>query len=211
MRFWSRAASRPTSRSERDSTARSRTSSGRNCRCCRCGTRTTSRACGPMSTASSCTLRATITPSPRYPWSHRAPRSRFDVKSRRKRLARAVLSRGGAAMIAFIVRRLLLMIPTVFGLITLVFFFLSIVPGDPVDAMLGESAPAADREALREKLGLNQPVLKRYGQYVSRLVQGDLGESINYARGTSVFKLIAERFPNTALLAICAVGLALVI
>ena len=103
------------------------------------------------------------------------------------------------------------MIPTIFGLITLVFFFLSIVPGDPIDAMLGESAPAADREALRHELGLDRPVLARYGSYLVRLVQGDLGKSISFARDSSVAGLIASRFPSTALLAVLAILLALAI
>jgi peptide/nickel transport system permease protein len=112
---------------------------------------------------------------------------------------------------SYLLRRVLMMIPTVFGLITLVFFFLSIVPGDPIDAMLGESAPAADREALRHELGLDRPVLSRYGNYLVRLVHGDLGNSISYAPKATVGGLIAARFPNTALLALVAVALALVI
>lgn len=114
-------------------------------------------------------------------------------------------------MFAYVLRRVLFMIPTIFGLITLVFFFLSIVPGDPIDAMLGESAPAADREALRHELGLDRPVLSRYGSYLIRLVHADLGKSISFARDTPVASLIASRFPSTALLAVLAILLALAI
>jgi peptide/nickel transport system permease protein len=114
-------------------------------------------------------------------------------------------------MSAFVIRRLLLMVPTVFGLITLVFFFLSFVPGDPIDLILGEMAAEQDRAALREALGLDEPVGKRYLGYLGRLVRGDLGQSISFAAKKPVSELIAQRFPYTAVLAITSVALALLI
>ena len=61
-------------------------------------------------------------------------------------------------MRSFILRRLLLTLPVLLGVVTLVFSFIHLVPGDPVQIMLGEGAQAADIEQLRHKLGLDQPV-----------------------------------------------------
>jgi peptide/nickel transport system permease protein len=102
----------------------------------------------------------------------------------------------------FFVRRLALLIPTVLGAVTLVFFFLHIIPGDPVELMLGETAQQADKEQLREELGLNLPVYIQYGQFITGVVQGDLGESYFYRR--SVTQVIAERVPATVELALAA-------
>ncbi|ATX81157.1 peptide/nickel transport system permease protein [Mariprofundus ferrinatatus] len=97
------------------------------------------------------------------------------------------------------VTRLLQAIPTLIGVATLVFFLLHLVPGDPVDALLGESAMAADREALRQALGLDQPILVQYGGYLSGLASGDWGMSLVDQR--PVLALIIERLPATAQLA----------
>jgi peptide/nickel transport system permease protein len=101
------------------------------------------------------------------------------------------------------------MVPTVLGLVTLVFFFLSIVPGDPIDAMLGETAPPADRQALRHALGLDLPTPVRYARYLGGLVRGDLGRSIQFQKDVPVLDLIRQRFPRTAVLAVLSVVLAL--
>jgi peptide/nickel transport system permease protein len=103
------------------------------------------------------------------------------------------------------------MVPTVLGLVTLVFFFLSAVPGDPIDAMLGESSAPADRESLRHALGLDQPLGVRYLRYLGALLHADLGRSINFQKDSQVLDLIGDRFPRTALLAFCSVVLALCI
>ena len=90
------------------------------------------------------------------------------------------------------------------GVAVLVFFLIHLIPGDPVDVMLGESASQADREALRDSLGLNQPVMVQLGDYLAGLAQGDLGRSLHSQR--PVTDLLAERLPATAELA----GVALV-
>lgn len=95
------------------------------------------------------------------------------------------------------------------GVSTLVFFLLALVPGDPVDVMLGESAQTADREAMRAALGLDKPVLQRWWEFHLGLMQFDLGQSI--FRNQPVSELIAQRFPATALLAISAFALMLII
>jgi peptide/nickel transport system permease protein len=99
-------------------------------------------------------------------------------------------------------RRFAILIPTVLGAITLVFFFLHMIPGDPVEVMLGETAQQADKERLREELGLNLPVYVQYGNFLTRIVRGDLGESYFYRR--PVAQVIAERLPATMELALVA-------
>jgi len=75
-------------------------------------------------------------------------------------------------------RRLLLTLPTVLGVVTLVFFFVHLLPGDPVDVMLGETASAADRSSLRTALGLDRPIGQQYLEFVLRAATGDLGYSL---------------------------------
>lgn len=106
-------------------------------------------------------------------------------------------------------RRLLTFLPTVLGVVTLVFAFLHLVPGDPVDVMLGETAQAADKEALRAELGLDRPVLEQYGAYLGSLARADLGRSFSYRR--PVREVIAGRAPATLQLAGCALGVALLV
>jgi peptide/nickel transport system permease protein len=105
-------------------------------------------------------------------------------------------------MRGFFLRRLAVVIPTVIGAVTLVFFFLHMIPGDPVEVMLGETAQQADKEKLREELGLNQPLYVQYGRFMAGIVQGDLGGSYFYRR--PVVQVIAERVPATAELALAA-------
>jgi peptide/nickel transport system permease protein len=95
-----------------------------------------------------------------------------------------------------------MVIPTVIGAVTLVFFFLHMIPGDPVEVMLGETAQQADKERLREELGLNLPLHVQYGRFMAGIVQGDLGGSYFYRR--PVAQVIAERVPATVELALAA-------
>ena len=80
-------------------------------------------------------------------------------------------------MLAYFTRRLLLTIPVLFGIATLVFALVHLVPGDPAVSMLGEGATGEDVAALRTRLGLDQPLLVQYGHYLSGVVRGDLGTS----------------------------------
>jgi peptide/nickel transport system permease protein len=111
-------------------------------------------------------------------------------------------------MRALALRRLLLAVPTLLGATTLVFAFLHLVPGDPVEIMLGEAAAPADVAALRHALGLDRPLALQYVGFVSGVLRGDLGESIS-AR-IPVARLIASRLPATLELAAAALVLALV-
>ena len=88
----------------------------------------------------------------------------------------------------------------IFGVLLLTFLLIHAVPGDPVEVMLGESASMADRQALRADLGLNQPVIQQFGQYLSSLSRGDFGESIHTK--TPIIELIKARYPATLKLAL---------
>lgn len=93
------------------------------------------------------------------------------------------------------------------GVATLVFLLLHLAPGDPVEAMLGESASAADRAALRTAMGLDAPLPTQWLGYVRGLLHGDLGLALGSQHPVS--GLILARLPQTALLAISALVLAL--
>ncbi|GAV19959.1 dipeptide transport system permease protein [Mariprofundus micogutta] len=108
-----------------------------------------------------------------------------------------------------ILTRLLQAIPTLLGVATLVFFLLHMVPGDPVDALLGETAMPADREALRQALNLDQPILYQYATYLSGLATGDWGTSLIDHR--PVLERIVERVPATAKLAVISLLLAVLL
>lgn len=97
----------------------------------------------------------------------------------------------------------------IFGVLLLTFLLIHLVPGDPVEVMLGESASTADREALRADLGLNQPLIQQFGSYLSKLAQGDLGSSIHTK--TPIIELIKTRYPATLKLALLSLIIGLVI
>jgi peptide/nickel transport system permease protein len=110
-------------------------------------------------------------------------------------------------MRTLLARRLLLLVPTLLGVLTLVFSFLHLVPGDPVDVMLGESAAPADAAALRHQLGLDLPLPAQYVGFLERALRGDLGESMLFH--APVTDVIAARYPATLELALAALLLAL--
>jgi ABC-type dipeptide/oligopeptide/nickel transport system permease component len=110
-------------------------------------------------------------------------------------------------MLRFLLRRLLLTIPVVLGVATLVFALIHLVPGDPAQAMLGEGASAQDLVELRERLGLNRPLLVQYTEFMTGLVRGDLGVSLS--RNEPVTRLSLERIPATAELAFAAMAVAI--
>ncbi len=112
-------------------------------------------------------------------------------------------------MFHFLISRIASALFVVFGVTCLVFLFLHMVPGDPVEVMLGESAQPADREALRHALGLDQPLLTQFGQYLGNLVQLDLGNSLYSQR--PIVDMLVERIPATAQLAIASLIVAVLI
>lgn len=96
-----------------------------------------------------------------------------------------------------------------FGVITLVFFLIHLIPGDPVEVMLGESAQRADREALRTALGLDLPVHQQYTNYLSGLLGLDLGRSLFSER--PILDILSERIPLTLYLSLAAIIVALLL
>jgi len=106
-------------------------------------------------------------------------------------------------------RRLALAIPTIVAAATLVFLLVHVVPGDPVDVMLGESAAPADRAALRQALGLDRPLVAQYGAFLAGLATGDLGRSV--VSGEPVARLVAARIPATVELTLGALAVAIAI
>ena len=105
-------------------------------------------------------------------------------------------------MIRFLARRLLLTLPVLAGVATLVFSLIHLVPGDPVEALLGESASRQDVANLRHQLGLDRPLYVQYAAFIGGAMTGDLGRSLR--TGQSVVSAIAERMPATIELAIAA-------
>jgi peptide/nickel transport system permease protein len=112
-------------------------------------------------------------------------------------------------MLFFIFSRILSTLTVVLGVVTLIFLLIHLVPGDPVQAMLGETATAVDLEALRTELGLNQPLLTQWWQYMTQLLQGDLGTSL-YSK-EPIIDIMIERFPATLELAMAGLLVAVLI
>ena len=101
-------------------------------------------------------------------------------------------------MLNYLFRRLLLGLAQLLGLVIVVFLILQAVPGDPVRIMLGERVPAEYVETVRERLGLNEPMLTQLWTYLTRIVTGDLGESVTF--GQSIQTLVASRMEPSAYL-----------
>ena len=79
----------------------------------------------------------------------------------------------------FLVKRILSVIPVLFVVSVVVFLLVHLVPGDPAAAMLGDMATEADIAALRERMGLNRPLLEQYVVWVGNVLHGDFGESVS--------------------------------
>ena len=111
-------------------------------------------------------------------------------------------------MIQYIIRRLLLVIPVLIG-VTFITFAMLLATGDPTSAMAGEHASPALRAAIREELGLDDPLLVQYGRFVWRLLQGDLGRSI--MTRSPVLSELKLFFPATIELAMAAMFMAILV
>lgn len=111
----------------------------------------------------------------------------------------------GRPLLAFVARRLGRLVLSLAVLLTLSFAMIHLIPGDPVRAALGPRAPQSRVEALRHDLGLDQPVPAQFADYVGGLLRGDFGTSV--VSNLPVSEIVADRLPNTALLA----GLAFVL
>jgi peptide/nickel transport system permease protein/oligopeptide transport system permease protein len=109
-------------------------------------------------------------------------------------------------MVRVFLRRLLLSIPTLFGVLVVVFLLLYVAPGDPVMAMVGERADAQTIARLREELRLDDPLPTQFAHYAGGVLRGDLGRS--YITGRPIRDDLLERFPKTLQLAGAAMLLA---
>src|SRR5690242_16996384 len=105
--------------------------------------------------------------------------------------------------------RLLYTLPVLWLVVSLVFLLIHLVPGDPIEAMLGEGAAATDLQAARHAYGLDQPVGKQYLQYWNGVLHGRLGQSIRLNQ--DVGRVIWERYPYTLRLTIAALVVALLL
>jgi peptide/nickel transport system permease protein len=109
----------------------------------------------------------------------------------------------------FLIKKLSSCATVIFGVLLLTFLLIHLVPGDPVEVMLGESASTADRSQLRADLGLDQPLIQQFGTYLVKLSQGDLGKSIHTK--TPIIEIVKTRYPATVKLALLSllIGIAL--
>jgi peptide/nickel transport system permease protein len=109
----------------------------------------------------------------------------------------------------FLARRVILTIPVLLGVATLVFSLIHLIPGDPAQAMLGEAASPQDIADLRQRLGLDRPLIEQYGVFLKGAVKGDLGISLRTSQ--PVTTMIAERMPATFELALAAMAFAILL
>lgn len=109
----------------------------------------------------------------------------------------------------YILKRIFMLIPVLIGVTFLVFFIMALRPGDPAVIILGDGATDESVAQLREELSLDQPLMVRYGKYLSDLLHGDMG--VSYKNRLDVMDQILDRFPNTVLLAVTGMFVALLI
>src|SRR3954447_21191940 len=95
----------------------------------------------------------------------------------------------------YVLRRLLQLVPIALGVTILVFFLIHLVPGDPARTVLGNQATPARVALLRHDWGLDKPLPVQYEKFMSRVVRGDLGDSLFY--GVSAGHLVVQRLPVT--------------
>lgn len=114
-------------------------------------------------------------------------------------------------MLAYTFRRLAMVIPSLFGVALFVFLMIHLVPGDPVEAMLGEYALPSARAELATQLGLDRPLPEQFVSFISGLFRGDLGESVALDGQPAVMGVLLEALPATLLLAVSSMLIALVI
>lgn len=111
-------------------------------------------------------------------------------------------------MTAYVLRRILLAIPTLFVMLTAIFVLVRLVPGDAASVILGDQASAASLTALREKLGLDQPVHVQYLAFLGKILTGDLGQSLS--SGRSVIQEVLLVLPSTIELTVAAIAIGLI-
>lgn len=112
-------------------------------------------------------------------------------------------------MAKYIVKRLLMMIPIMLGVVAIVFLLRAVTPGDPVDSLLNENATEEQRQQKREELGLDKPLIVQFVIYVKDVITGDLGTS--YITHEPILSEIVRRFPTTLIVCFGAVFIGLLL
>src|SRR5262252_5548325 len=112
-------------------------------------------------------------------------------------------------MFRYLAQRVLYTLPVIWLVVSVVFLLIHLVPGDPIQQMLGEGAPAADLQAARHAYGLDAPLGEQYLHYWKGVLHGDLGPSLRFNQ--SVTKLLAQRYPHTLQLTIAALIVAILL
>ena len=112
-------------------------------------------------------------------------------------------------MARYLLTRILYTLPVLWLVVSLVFLLIHLVPGDPIQQMLGEGAPAADLQAARHAYGLDLPLTQQYLNYWKGVLHGNLGVSFRYNQGVS--KLLAQRYPYTLQLTVAALLVAILL
>ncbi len=112
-------------------------------------------------------------------------------------------------MFQYTLRRLLVALPSLLGVLIIVFLMVRLAPGDPAQLLAGEFADAATVERIRERFGLNDSMLVQFQRFIGGVVQGDLGRSTRTNR--LVTQDLADYFPNTAELALASIVFAMVV
>ncbi|MGN0837889.1 MAG: ABC transporter permease [Pyramidobacter sp.] len=112
-------------------------------------------------------------------------------------------------MLRYVIKRLLLLIPVLLGATFFVFCIMELSPEDPAITILGADATQEAIEQLHHEMGLDQPLLVRYGHFIVRLLHGDLGNS--YKNGMDVMAQIMDKLPNTLLLAAAGIFIAVMV
>ena len=112
-------------------------------------------------------------------------------------------------MLKYIGKRLLMLLPVILVTSFLIFWAMSLTGGDPARQIAGDRATEAEVEAIREEMGLNDPFLVRYGNYMKGMLTGDMGKS--YVTNKDVFRTFMEKLPNTLMLGGAAVLIAIIV
>ena len=109
----------------------------------------------------------------------------------------------------YIIKRILMLIPIMLAVSFLVYFIVDLAPGDQIDAMYGNELSEEEKDAIREELGYNDPVVIRYFRYMADELKGDMGDSVDFNQ--PVLQLYLNRLPATLILAFWGILVALLI
>lgn len=112
-------------------------------------------------------------------------------------------------MFRLLLRRLMALVPLLFLVSVLTFSFTSLLPSDPVDLILGDTGTTEQHEMLRERMGLNDPIVERYVRWLDKAMRGDLGTS--YFNSVNVTEAVLQRMPVTLSLAVVAGVIAVIV